>query len=105
MVKKLLFILFLCFSTAIFSQKSLEKLTAAPNPFYTSTTIKFKAKKSETVFLVIKNVLGKTVFSKNYKTKIGHNKIVFDRNNLQPGMYIYAIRSRNEMISKRFVIK
>ncbi|WKD84767.1 hypothetical protein KCTC32516_00101 [Polaribacter huanghezhanensis] len=105
MVKKLLFILFLCFSTAVFSQKTLQKLAAAPNPFISSTNIQFNATKNQNVLLVIKNVLGKTVFSKTYTAKIGSNKITFNRNNLQSGMYIYAIRSSNEMISKRFVIK
>lgn len=105
MVKKILFIAFLCFSTAIFSQKTLKKLTAAPNPFSSTTTIKFNATKSQAVFLVIKNVLGKTVFSKTYTVKIGVNKIPFKRNDLQSGIYIYAIRSRNEIISKRLVIK
>ncbi len=105
MVKKLLFITFLCFTTAVFSQKTLQKLSAAPNPFFTSTTIKFNATKSQPIFLVVKNVLGKTVFSKTYTTKIGSNEIKFNRDNLQSGMYIYAIRSRNEVISKRFVIK
>ncbi|MFN0730204.1 T9SS type A sorting domain-containing protein [Polaribacter gochangensis] len=105
MVKKLLFILFLCFSTAVFSQKTLQELATAPNPFFSKTTIQFNTTKNQTVFLVIKNLLGKTVFSKTYSTKTGINKIAFNRGNLQPGMYIYAIRNSNEMISKRFVIK
>ena len=105
MVKKLLFITFLCFSTAVFSQKTLQKLSSAPNPFATSTTIQFNASKSQPILLVIKNVLGKTVFSKAYTTKIGTNNITFNRDNLQSGIYIYALRSRSEMISKRFVIK
>lgn len=105
MVKKILFITFLCFSTAVFSQKTLEKLTAAPNPFSSTTSIQFNTTKSQSVFLVIKNVLGKTVFSKTYTVKIGVNKITFKRNDLQSGIYIYAIRGRNEIISKRLVIK
>ena len=105
MVKKLLFITFLCFTTAVFSQKTLQKLSAAPNPFFSSTTIKFNATKNQPTFFVVKNLLGKTVFSKAYSAKTGINTIVFNRNNLQSGMYIYAIRSRNEIISKRFVIK
>ncbi|MDG1529636.1 MAG: T9SS type A sorting domain-containing protein [Polaribacter sp.] len=105
MVKKLLFILFLSFSTAVFSQKKLQKLSTAPNPFLTKTTIKFTITKSQPVILVVRNVLGKTVFQKTYTAKVGKNLIVFNRNNLQSGMYIYAIRSSNEIISKRFVIK
>ncbi len=105
MIKKLLLIFFLCFATVGFSQKSLQKLAAAPNPFYSTTTISFQSTTKQPVLLVIKNVLGKTVFKKVYPAKIGENKISFNRNNLQSGMYIYAIRSRKEVVSKRFVIK
>lgn len=105
MAKKLLLFIFLCFTTASFSQKTLQKLTTAPNPFYSSTSISFNSSSVQPVFLVIKNVLGKTVYKKVYAAKIGNNHILFTRNNLQAGMYIYAIRSRKEVVSKRFVIK
>lgn len=105
MVKKLLILTFLCFSTAMFSQKTLQKLSAAPNPFYSTTTISFHSTKKQPVFLTIKNVLGKTVYKKMISTKAGINTIKFNRNNLQSGMYIYAIQSRKEVISKRFVIR
>ena len=105
MVKKLLLITFLCLSTLVFSQKKLTRLAAAPNPFYNSTSISFNATAKQPVFLIIKNVLGKTVYKKTLTTKIGKNTFRLNRNNLQSGMYIYAIRSRKEVISKRFVIK
>ena len=105
MTKKLLLLIFLCLTTAVFSQKTLQKLATAPNPFYNSTTISFKSTSKQPVFLVIKNLLGKTVYKNTHTSKIGKNTIIFNRNNLQAGMYIYAIRSRKEVISKRFVIK
>jgi hypothetical protein len=105
MVKKLLLVTFLCVSTVVFSQKTLQKLSAAPNPFYSTTKISFTSTSIQPVFLVIKNVLGKTVYKKVYTAKIGKNLIAFNRSNLQSGMYIYAIRSRKDVISKRFVIK
>lgn len=105
MIKKLLIFSFLCFTTVGFSQKTLQKLSAAPNPFYSSTTISFNSSSKQPVYLVIKNVLGKTVYKKLLTTKIGKNTIAFKRNSLQSGMYIYAIRSRKEVVSKRFVIK
>ncbi|NVK51337.1 MAG: T9SS type A sorting domain-containing protein [Flavobacteriaceae bacterium] len=105
MLKKILFVLFLCISTAMFSQKTLQKLTAAPNPFYTNTSIKFTATKKIPAFLIVKNVLGKTVYKKKITTKIGTNTIPFTRANLKSGMYIFAIHSKKEMVSKRFVIK
>lgn len=105
MVKKLLLVTFLCVSSVLFSQKKLQKLSAAPNPFYNTTKITFTSTSKQSVFLVIKNVLGKTVYKKTYAAKIGKNSITFNRNSLQSGMYIYAIRSRKNVISKRLVIK
>ena len=105
MAKKLLLLIFLCLTTAVFSQEPLQKLATAPNPFYSSTTISFNATSKQPVFLVIKNILGKTVYKKMHTTKIGKNEIFFNRDNLQAGIYIYAIRSRTEVVSKRFIIK
>lgn len=105
MVKKLLIITFLLFTTAIFSQKTLQKLTAGPNPFYNTTKIQFSSTEKQPIFLVVKNILGKTVFKKVYTAKRGRNSLLFNRNSLQAGMYIYAIQSRKEIVSKRFVIK
>ncbi|MFD0994083.1 T9SS type A sorting domain-containing protein [Tenacibaculum geojense] len=106
MVKKILLIFFLCLTTVTFSQeKSVTRLSASPNPFTSSTTISFDSNEEQGVFLIVKNVLGKTVFKKGYYTKIGKREIVFEAKNLKPGMYIYAIQTKNEVISKRFVIR
>lgn len=106
MVKKLLFITFLFIATIGFSQeKSIEKLSAVPNPFTRSTTISFNSGVEQNVTLSVKNVLGKTVFRKIYAIKKGKNSIPFYKNDLQSGMYIYTLQNRKQIVSKRFVIK
>ena len=60
MVKKLLFLFLLVFSTAVFSQKTLQNLTAAPNPISTKATIKFDTTKDQEVFLNVKNKTSST---------------------------------------------
>ncbi|MBL4904604.1 MAG: T9SS type A sorting domain-containing protein [Flavobacteriaceae bacterium] len=105
MIKKLLCISFLLLSMACFSQKTVAKLSAAPNPFTNLTQIKFEANNSQSVFFIVKNILGKTVYKKTYRAKKGKNSFVFYRNNLQSGMYIYLIQSSKDLISKRFVIR
>lgn len=106
MVKKVLFTALLLMSINIFSQeKVIDNLVASPNPFTTSTTISFDSNQEQGILLIIKNVLGKTVFKKGYYAYKGRKKIVFERKDLKPGMYIYAIQSNREIISKRFVIK
>lgn len=105
MLKKLLFVFCICLACKAFSQKSIEKLAAAPNPFHSKTTIQFNANSAQPVYIIVKNVLGKTVYRKAYQTQKGKNAIAFYRGNLQSGLYIYQIKSSNEVTSKRFVIK
>lgn len=106
MRKKLLLILFISVSSIVFSQElTIEKLTAAPNPFKTQTNIAFTSNVNENVIFIVKNVLGKTVHRTTYKTKIGKNKIPFSKGNLETGIYIYSIRTKKKIISKRFVIQ
>lgn len=106
MVKKILFILFLTMSTIGFSQeKSVDKLSAAPNPFTISTKITYTSLTDKEITLVVKNVLGKSVFKKTYKARTGKNTIDFYKNDLQSGIYIYQIKDSQQLISKRLVIK
>ncbi len=106
MIRKILFVL--CFASflSVFSQeKSVNKLVASPNPFLNTTTISFNSTNKQEVLISVKNVLGKTVFFKEVTAYKGNNKLPFKRNNLSSGMYIYAIQTNKEIISKRFVIK
>ncbi|MEO9569609.1 MAG: T9SS type A sorting domain-containing protein [Polaribacter sp.] len=106
MIKKILFILFLSITTLGFSQEnSIDGLSAAPNPFTSNTKISFSSSSNSAIFFTVKNVLGKTVYKKNIKTKTGKNTIAFYKENLPTGMYIYSIRDKNKIISKRFVIR
>lgn len=106
MVKKILFISFLIVSSFAFSQeKSIQKLAASPNPFINTTTITFNSTNKQDVFIRVKNVLGKTVFSQRITVQNGKNELSFNRNSLKSGMYIYAIQTKKGIISKRFVIR
>lgn len=106
MIKKILFILFLTITSIGFSQvKSIDKLSAAPNPFTNSTKITFKAADNTYAIFSVKNVLGKTVYKKKVKINSGNNSIPFSKGNLRAGMYIYSIQNKEKIVSKRFVIK
>lgn len=106
MIKKLLFILFLSISLTGFSQeKTVDNLSTAPNPFTNVTKITFKSTLDSSVILTVRNVLGKTVFTKIYSIKTGKNSISFYKNDIAAGMYIYSIQNNKNIISKRFVIQ
>jgi hypothetical protein len=106
MIKKLLIILFLSISFFGFAQKkSIDKLSAAPNPFTNSTKITYKSIDDSPIIFIVKNVLGKTIYKENIKTVIGNNSFLFSKGNLSTGIYIYSIQNNLKIISKRFVIK
>lgn len=106
MVKKILIFTFFILSTVAFSQqKAIKSVRVSPNPFSQKTVFYFNLTNKEDITITVKNVLGKTVFNKSYTVSSGNKEIPFYKNNLKPGMYIYAIQTRNQVISKRFVIK
>ena len=106
MIKKILFTLLLFFSILGFSQeKSIEKVSAIPNPFTSLTQITFNATSNSTIIFNVKNVLGKVVYKNTFKTKSGKNSIPFYKNNLSKGIYIYSIQDKEQIISKRIVIQ
>jgi len=119
-MKKLLFIIFLLFFTFSFaqqnektsdvitksiSQTTLSSVSAYPNPFNITTKINFQSTKVQLVEFTIKNLLGKTVYSEHVNTKIGYNSLLFNRDNLIKGMYIYTLQTKTDIISKRLILR
>ena len=119
-MKKLLLIISLLFYTFSFAQQTeksnlvinkkepqatLSSISAYPNPFNIATKIKFQSSKIQLVEFTVKNLLGKTVYLKPVNAKIGYNTIFFNRSDLTKGMYIYSLQTKNEIISKRLVIR
>lgn len=119
-MKKLLLIAFLLFFSFSFAQQkekndmvinknkpqtTLSLVSAYPNPFNVTTKINFQSTKTQLVEFTVKNLLGKTVYFETVNTKTGYNSILFNRDDLVKGMYIYTLQSENEIISKRLVIR
>jgi len=120
MVKKLLLILFLLtFLTPVFAQddESLDKnilenslsgvhdVVASPNPFSVTTRIRFQADDEIEIDFFVKDLLGNTIHAQKIKTKRGANSIPFYRDELESGIYIYSLKTKSKVISKRMVIK
>jgi len=121
MVKKLLAILFiLTFSNATFAQtdddvKDLEilegallgihEVVASPNPFSVATRIRFFSDEEFEMDFVVKDLLGNTIHSEKLKSNKGHNSITFFRDELESGIYIYSLKTKTKVVSKRIVIK
>ncbi|SDX14294.1 Por secretion system C-terminal sorting domain-containing protein [Lutibacter oricola] len=119
-MKKLLLLITLIISTHLFAQQtsdnnilvdkqkvtsSITIITTYPNPFNVRTNISFKSTKQQTVVFTIQNLLGKTVFVEKISARKGKNIFTYTRNNLTKGMYLYSLKTGNEIVSKRMVIK
>lgn len=117
-MKKILFILTISISTLVFAnqkqqtyppkfnqEKVIKNLTAYPNPLTNKTQISFYIEKSQNVILKIKNLLGKTVFIKEFKAVNGKNNFTFYKDDIDSGIYIYSIQTNAEILLKRLVIK
>jgi hypothetical protein len=119
-MKKLLLIACLLVGTVSFAQQvetnstfrssdtpppTLSEISAYPNPFTVNTRINFKSTKSQIMEFTVKNLLGKTVYLEQVNAKPGLNSILFTRNNITKGMYIYSLKTETEVVSKRLVIR
>jgi hypothetical protein len=76
-----------------------------PNPFNPSTTISYQLPKNGFVTLKIYDVLGREVSTlvNEYKSA-GNYKLNFDASNLSSGVYIYTIRSADNVLSKKMIL-
>lgn len=117
MIKKLLLLFIVTLSFSTFAQQShqttvdkdlslvIKNVVASPNPFSVTTKIKFYAGARFNVEFSVKDLIGNAVYKKKYTTKKGTNYIPFYKDKLDSGVYIYSIKTRKEIISKRIVIK
>jgi len=86
------------------NKDSLFSCSFYPNPFKESIIIDLSTKTEGNVLVKISDILGKEIFSKETKTRIGENHIKFDLSeyNLESGIYNISISSNN--VNKLFQI-
>ena len=115
-MKKLVYILLLFLFTSLsgFSQDNkkdndsivnITNISVYPNPFNDKTTISFYSSTENNITFIVQDLLGNIVKSENINLVKGKNEIPFYKNKLVAGIYIYTLKSKSKVISKRFVIK
>ncbi len=85
--------------------KAILSVSASPNPFSVRTKIIVHLKDAKLIEFSVKNLLGKTVYFEKIDGKSGVNSILLDKDNLTKGMYIYSIKTENQIVSKRLIIR
>ncbi len=87
-------------SNIITPKKPFYDMSLFPNPFTGIVTIKHSRLSGEAVFTIY-TVKGNKVF----KSKISGNSTAFDLSYLQPGVYIYSVKSTGYDIHRGYLIK
>lgn len=75
-----------------------------PNPFATTTDIKFYVEGEDNATVTVYNALGSIVSQQTIKTSIGENKVTINATDLASGTYIYTLKYKNAITTKRMMV-
>ena len=76
-----------------------------PNPFNPTTSIEYSVMNNDYVSLKVYDILGNEVgVLVNEQKEIGNYSVKFDASNLTSGVYIYRIKARNFIESRKMVL-
>jgi hypothetical protein len=75
-----------------------------PNPFSDYTDIKFYVEGEDNATVTVYNALGSVVNQQTIKTNPGENKVTIKASNLASGTYIYTLRYKNAITTKRMMV-
>lgn len=75
-----------------------------PNPFTDRTTIKYYVESEDDVTLSVYNTLGALVYQTTGKSKIGENTFELHAQGWTEGMYMYSVKYKNIVNTKRLMI-
>lgn len=75
-----------------------------PNPSLSTTDIKFYVEGEDNAIITIYNALGSIVSQQTVKTILGENKVTIITNELSSGTYIYSLKYKNTVATKRMMV-
>lgn len=75
-----------------------------PNPFLRETRITYNVLQPQLVSLSIYNIMGELVLSEHHNADHGVNELNLSLENLESGIYFYALSNGEETITKRMII-
>ena len=75
--------------------------TVFPNPSSHKIIVKFNSQQSESLFIEIKDMVGKIILTKTHQSLTGENETDFNISGLAQGIYILSITDSHQLQSKR----
>lgn len=94
-------------TTGFQQQENMEGkpfLTIYPNPSATNTTISFFTENPQNVTMQILNLNGVAVFNLNQQTHPGYNHVVWNTQQVDPGIYLVFLRFDNQVVSGKLIV-
>ncbi|MBS1637597.1 MAG: T9SS type A sorting domain-containing protein [Bacteroidetes bacterium] len=76
----------------------------APNPFRGKTDIKFYVESEDNATISVYNALGSLVYEKTVRSVVGENTLSLDAENWNAGMYMYSIKFKGLVSTKRMMV-
>ncbi len=75
-----------------------------PNPFSGTTSIHYYVEDQDMATITVYNALGAVVYRETAKTTIGENVFEINASNWSSGMYIYTVKYKNTVETKRLSV-
>jgi hypothetical protein len=79
-------------------------LSNSPNPFVSSTSIKFNVQDEASAKIIVHNMLGQQVYSNNITTKFGENELTLNTADWNSGVYFYTVKYKQYSETKRMIL-
>jgi len=83
---------------------NFELFQNIPNPTNKSTTINYFIPKSGKAIFKVVNIVGEIIYSKEYKSIQGKNKIELDISNFESGVYYYSLEFEGVLKVKKMIV-
>lgn len=81
-----------------------KNVVVYPNPANINTTISFNLDVASLTHLSVRDVTGKEVLSSQKQLKAGEAKLNIDASNFKQGIYLYQIKSGNNIVHGKFSV-
>lgn len=87
------------------NENPFDEISAFPNPFSSSVTIRFVAHKPDYVTISMINLVGKVLEQKQQPATAGVNMVEFDLREIPEGIYFYRIRYGDKVVTRKLIKK
>lgn len=75
-----------------------------PNPFADRTTIEFSLSKAAPARVKVFNLVGEELWQRSIQGRAGVNRVAYEANNLENGMYIYHVEAAGSTYTGRMMV-